>query len=116
MAQNLRVALFSDSHYEANGVARTMTALEDYARRRQMPLLSVHAGPSTRVTKDGSIARVELRRVPLTSIKLEHDLHFDVTMWRQRRLVARALRLFKPDVLHFTGPSDIGLLGVFLGF
>src|SRR5262245_15815065 len=41
----LKVALFSDSHYEANGVARTTGALESYAARRGLQLLSVHAGP-----------------------------------------------------------------------
>jgi len=110
-----RIALFSDSHYEANGVARTTRALERYAARRGFPLLSVHAGPTTRVVRDFPIARVELRRRTLTSFALEHDLWFDVALWRHLRRVARELMQFRPDVLHFTGPSDIGQLGAFLG-
>jgi phosphatidylinositol alpha 1,6-mannosyltransferase len=111
----LRVALFSDSHYEANGVARTTGALENYAFDRQLPLLSVHAGPDGGIVEHGSLVRLELERRPLTSFRLEHDLSFDVTLWRHARRVARELRRCRPDVLHFTGPSDVGQLGAYLG-
>lgn len=111
-----RIALFSDSHYEANGVARTTNALEDYARRRGLPLLSVHAGPETRTVQEGSIVRLELARWHATSFGLEHDLRFDLALWRHVGAVRQALHHFQPDVLHFTGPSDIGQLGVFLGY
>ena len=112
MTSPLRVALFSDSHYETNGVARTAAALEAYAGRRRMPLLSVHAGPVTQVTQEESIVRIELKRCLATSFGLEHDLRFDVALWRHLGRVRRALHRFAPDVLHFTGPSDIGQLGV----
>ena len=113
--KKLAVALFSDSHYEANGVARTTCALERYARDRDLPLLSVHAGPDTRRTLEGSVVRVELKRSHHLAVTLEHDLQFDVLMWRHLGRVMRELETFAPDVLHFTGPSDIGLLGVFAG-
>jgi phosphatidylinositol alpha 1,6-mannosyltransferase len=112
----LRVALFSDSHYEANGVARTTGALEEYARQRRLPLLSVHAGPETAIVEQGSIVRLELERRTRTSFRLEHDLRFDVGFWRHTRLVARELQRFRPDVLHFTGPSDVGQIGAYLGY
>jgi glycosyltransferase involved in cell wall biosynthesis len=115
MTPPLRVALFSDSHYETNGVARTTLALEAYARRRGMPLLSVHAGSATGLSHEDSITRLELGRWSATSFHLEHDLTFDVAMWRHLGRVAHALKQFRPDVLHFTGPSDIGQLGAFLG-
>ncbi len=51
-----RIALFSDSYHEANGVARTTAAIEACAKKRNIPLLSVHAGPETRLVHDGSIA------------------------------------------------------------
>jgi glycosyltransferase involved in cell wall biosynthesis len=110
-----RVALFADSYYEANGVARTVGALESCAATRGVALLSVHAGPATRRVERGSVITLELRRARLTSFRLEHDLSFDLGLWRHIGLVARELRRFKPDVLHFTGPSDIGQLGAFLG-
>src|SRR5262245_23868296 len=110
-----RVALFADSYYEANGVARTIGALERCAAARGVPLLSFHAGPRTRREESRSVVRLELRRARPTSFRLEHDLFFDVAMWRHVARVARELRRFAPDVLHFTGPSDIGQLGVLLG-
>src|SRR5262245_40329958 len=111
----LRLALFSYSHYEANGVARTTCALEQYAAAHCMPLLSVHAGPVQRIVKDDPIVRLELTRWNGTSFGLEHDLRFDVALWRHLRTVKTALENFQPDVLHFTGPSDIGQLGAYLG-
>ena len=110
----LKVALFCDSHYEANGVARTTGALESYAARRGMRLLTIHAGPETRASEEGSIRRLELARSRL-SFAIEHDMRFDMAIWRHLERVTRALRRFKPDVLHFTGPSDIGQIGAYLG-
>jgi len=110
-----RIALFSDSYHEANGVARTAQAIEACAKRRNIPLLSVHAGPETRLVRDGSIVRFDLKRSRVVSFGLEHDLRFDLAMWRYTPRVATALRWFAPDVLHFTGPSDIGQLGAYLG-
>src|SRR5262249_19705978 len=114
MTTPLRIALFSDSHYEANGVARTTNALEAYAKKQGIPLLSVHGGIQTRVSSEGTIVRLELERLNATSFRLEHDLRFDVAMWRHLGLVLREIAAFRPDVLHFTGPSDIGQLGVFV--
>jgi glycosyltransferase involved in cell wall biosynthesis len=110
-----RIALFSDSYHEANGVARTTLAIEACAKRRNIPLLSVHAGPETRLVHDGSIVRLDLKRSALCSFAIEHDLRFDLAMWRHRRRVSEVLRWFGPDVLHFTGPSDVGQLGALLG-
>ena len=110
-----RVAIFSDAYHEANGVARTTKAIEACAKRRGMPLLSVHAGPETHLVHDGSIARLALKRSRASAFKIEHDLQFDLALWRYTRRVSALLRWFAPDVLHFTGPSDIGQLGAYLG-
>jgi len=110
-----RIALFSDSYHEANGVARTTLAIEACAKRRNVPLLSVHAGPETRLVHDGSVVRLDLKRSRVLSIGLEHDLRFDLALWRHASRVGAALRWFAPDVLHFTGPSDVGQLGAYLG-
>src|SRR5262249_6940440 len=109
-----RVALFTDSYYEANGVARTASSLEHFARRRQRPMLVVHGGRVNQTVESGSVVRLELQRWPGTSCALEHDLDFDVALWRHARRVRRMLRDFRPDVVHVTGPSDIGLLGACL--
>ena len=110
-----RIALFSDSYHEANGVARTTKALEECARRRNIPFLSVHAGPETRVVRDGSVVRLDLKRSKISSLTLEHDLKFDLTFWRHARRVKETLSWFDPDVVHFTGPNDIGQLGAYFG-
>jgi phosphatidylinositol alpha 1,6-mannosyltransferase len=110
-----RIAIFSDSYHEANGVARTIASIEASAKRRNIPLLSVHAGPETRLVHDGSIVRLDLKRSRLCSFGLDHDVSFDLSMWRHAPHVGEALKWFAPDVLHFTGPSDIGQLGAYLG-
>ena len=110
-----RVALFTDSYYEANGVARTAMAFEGFAAARDRPLLVVHGGRADQLIEAGSIVRLELARWRRTSFALDHDLRFDIALWRQAARVARVLRWFRPDVLHFTGPSDIGQLGAMLG-
>ncbi len=109
-----RVALFTDSYHEANGVARTATALEAYAMERDLPMLVVHGGRATQLVETGSVQRLELRR-SWASFDLEHDLRFDLALWRHAGRVAEAVRDFHPDVLHFTGPSDVGQLGASLG-
>lgn len=109
-----RVALFTDSYAEANGVARLSRALEAYASRRDLPFLCVHAGPATRTVERGSAKRLELGRSP-AAFSLEHDLAFDPLLWRHYRNVRAALGAFEPDVIHITGPSDAGQLGALLG-
>jgi glycosyltransferase involved in cell wall biosynthesis len=110
-----RVALFTDSYYEANGVARTTAALESFAWTRDRPLLIVHGGEATQMIESGSVTRLELARARRSSFRLEHDLRFDLAFWRHARRVASVLRWFRPDVLHFTGPSDVGQLAAALG-
>jgi phosphatidylinositol alpha 1,6-mannosyltransferase len=109
-----KVALFTDSYYEANGVARTANALEAHAAGHDRAMLVVHGGPADQMIESGSIVRLELRRAKRTSFALEHDLSFDLALWRHASRVARILRWFRPDVVHITGPSDVGLLGAFL--
>ena len=107
-----RVAFFADSFHEVNGVALTSRQLDGYARRRDLPFLSVHAGPQTRKWTDGSVTTLEIRR-SRAKFPVEVDLYFDPLFWRNYRLVEQALDEFKPDVIHLTGPSDVGILGAY---
>ncbi len=109
-----RVAFFTDSYYEANGVARTANALEAYASERRRPLLLVHGGRTTQLVETGSVVRLELARARVSSFNLEHDLRYDLALWRHLGRVSAVLRHFQPDVLHVTGPSDIGQVGAVL--
>jgi phosphatidylinositol alpha 1,6-mannosyltransferase len=110
----LRVAFFTDSYAEANGIARLTRALETCATERGLPFLLVHGGQTTRAIDAGSVQRLELRRSG-AAFALDHDLSFDPLLWRHYRRVRTALAEFRPDVLHLTGPSDVGQLGALLG-
>jgi len=105
-----RVAFFTDSFHEANGVALTSRQFDQFARARGYPFFSVHAGPATKCVKDGAYESFELANSRAT-LHLEHDLFFDLGFARHRRRVIEALREFGPDLVHVTGPGHMGLLG-----
>ena len=110
----MKVAFFTDSFHEVNGVANTSRQFDAFARRRQLAYLRVNAGPETKVVKQGPHVAVELRR-GRTSLPVEQDMTFDVTLpFRHYNHVWNEVRAFGADVIHITGPSDIGLLGLSL--
>ena len=106
----VRVALFPDSMYEVNGVANTFRHFADYARVRDLPLLLVHGSAPDGIREAGSVRYFGLKRGPI-SFPVEKDLRFDVAFARHLGRVQEELRRFRPDVVHITGPSDMGLLG-----
>ncbi len=110
-----RVALFADSFHEVNGVALTARMLEEFARRRGHPMLSVHTGAAEGLSSRGSIQRYELKMSPL-SFGLERDLRFDAAFLRHYRPLRRAVAGFRPDLVHITGPSHTGILGALLAW
>jgi glycosyltransferase involved in cell wall biosynthesis len=106
-----RVAYFPDSFHEVNGVAHTSRHFEAFARRRGLPFLCVRAGDRGHaLTEDGNVWTLELPRGFL-SFALEKDLRFDPAFLRHIPLIEETLERFKPDLVHITGPSDIGMLG-----
>jgi glycosyltransferase involved in cell wall biosynthesis len=105
-----RVAFFPDSFHEVNGVALTCRSLDQFARRKGLPLFSCHAGPETRIFTEGSVTTCELSLSPV-GFGLESDLRFDLLFARHRKLVEGALRVFQPGLVHITGPSHTGILG-----
>jgi len=106
-----RVAYFPDSFHEVNGVAHTSRHFEAFARRRNLPFLCVRAGDRTQaILEDGNIWTLELSRGFL-SFALEKDLRFDPAFLRHIPLIGEVLDRFKPDLIHITGPSEIGMLG-----
>ena len=50
------------------------------------------------------------------SIRMEKDLSFDPLFLRHGRTMERALRDFKPDVIHMTGPSELGLFAAYFAW
>ena len=109
-----RVAYFPDSFHEINGVAHTSRQFEAFIRRRNLPFLSVRAGNRVpRLMTEGQLTTLELSRGPL-SFGLEKDLSFDLGFFRHLPVIARTLRTFRPDIIHITGPSDFGMIGVLM--
>ena len=106
-----RVAYFPDSFHEVNGVAHTSRHFEAFARWRNLPFLCVRAGDRTQaILEDGNIWTLELPRGFL-SFALEKDLRFDPAFLRHIPLIGEVLERFEPDLIHITGPSEVGLLG-----
>jgi glycosyltransferase involved in cell wall biosynthesis len=59
----------------------------------------------------GKVWTLELPR-GLLSIPLEKDLSFDPAYLRHLPVIEDVLARFSPDVIHITGPSEIGMLGL----
>jgi glycosyltransferase involved in cell wall biosynthesis len=96
-----------------NGVAHTSRNFVAYAQRHGLPFLCVRAG-----TREISFEQVgELRTLELTrsrgSVRMEKDLEFDTLFWRHGEAIRRELERFRPDVIHITGPSELGMFGAY---
>ena len=107
---NLRLALFPCTYREIDGVANTSRQFAAFAKERGFPFLLVHAGPCDEVVTDGSFTRVQLRR---GRVKFPLDGHheFDLLFLRHYPRILQLVRDFSPNVVHITGPSDVGILG-----
>jgi glycosyltransferase involved in cell wall biosynthesis len=111
-----RVAFFPDSFHEVNGVAHTSRQFESFARQRNLPFLCVRAGNHNQAfTNHSNVWTLELPRGVL-SFALEKDLRFDPAFPRHVPLIGEVLDQFKPDLVHVTGPSEVGLLGAAFAF
>lgn len=109
----LRLALFPCTYTEIDGVANTSRQFAVFAKERGFPFLLVHAGPHDEVFTDGSVTRIQLRR-GRAKFPLDGHHEFDLLFLRHYSRMSRILRDFSPDVIHITGPSDVGILGAFL--
>jgi glycosyltransferase involved in cell wall biosynthesis len=106
-----RVAYFPDSFHEVNGVAHTSRHFEAFVRRHDLPFLCVRAGDRAQaIIEDGNVWTLELPRGFL-SFALEKDLRFDPAFPRHLPLIGEVLERFQPDLIHITGPSEVGMLG-----
>ena len=110
MSHYPRVAFLPDTFHEVNGVAHTSRQFEAFARRKQIPFLSVHGGDQTGVAKDGVVAILQLKRGPF-AFPLDANLHCDPLLMRHYRRVKEQVSAFGAEVIHVTGPGDMGLLG-----
>jgi glycosyltransferase involved in cell wall biosynthesis len=112
-----RVAFFPDSFHEVNGVAHTARNFASYAKRHGLPMMVVRAAlPRSKAgvvtAVDGSVTSLELPR-SWAAVGMEKDLSFDPLFARHAGAIERALRAFQPNVIHITGPSELGMFGAY---
>jgi phosphatidylinositol alpha 1,6-mannosyltransferase len=110
-----RVAYFPDSFHEVNGVAHTSRNFVAFAQRHDLPFLCVRAGgrpgdKAATLTDTSQLRELELPR-SRTAIRLEKDLQFDAIFWRHYAAIEWQLKRFAPDLIHITGPSELGIFG-----
>jgi glycosyltransferase involved in cell wall biosynthesis len=115
-ANQPRVAYFPDSFHEVNGVAHTSRHFEAFARRKNIPFLCIRAGDREQAfIEDGNVWTLELPR-GIFSFALERDLRFDPAFPRHIPIIGEVLDRFQPDLIHITGPSEVGMLGAGLAY
>jgi glycosyltransferase involved in cell wall biosynthesis len=108
-----RVAFFTDTFTETNGVALTSRQLERFAFRRNYPFLCVRGAPRTNLSRDGSVTSIELGRGAL-GFSLDAGLRHDLFLWRHYSYVVAAIREFKPHIIHVVSPGDTSEIGVYV--
>lgn len=105
-----RVAFLPDTFHEVNGVALTSRQLDAFARRRQIPFLSVHCGPNHEKQTDGSVTTIQLQR-GRAKFGLDSNLDCDPLLLRYAGEVTEEAKKFGAELVHITGPGDVGILG-----
>lgn len=106
-----RVALFTDAFFETNGVATLCREYVEYTRRANVPFFVAYGGTSTRLSASGSLHELQLRRGP-SSFPMDAGLYCDPFLTRHIRQTTEALRAFRPDLIHISGPGDVSILGL----
>lgn len=111
-----RVAYFPDSFHEVNGVAHTSRNFVAYAERHHLPFLCVRAGGRAQASEQhGELRTLELGR-SRASIRMEKDLEFDALFWRHAAAIEQELNRFQPEIIHITGPSELGIFGAYFSW
>jgi phosphatidylinositol alpha 1,6-mannosyltransferase len=109
----LRVAFFPDTYHEVDGVANTSRQFQAFAERRGLPFLTVCGGTQNNVGVGGSVTTIECCRSRFAfAVDKKHE--FDLAFSRQYRPVEDAVSRFGPDIVHITGPSDVGMMGALI--
>ncbi len=109
----LRIAFFPDAYYEVDGIANTARHFESFARESGLPFLTICGGERNEWTQEGPVTRL-VRRKSRLGFGLDKKHHFDLAFWRHYRAVEAAVTEFNPDIVHITGPSDVGQLGALI--
>ncbi len=111
-----RIAYFPDSFHEVNGVAHTSRNFVAYAQRHDLPFLCVRAGTRhDALEQHGNLRTLELPRSEM-AVGMEKDLAFDPLFWRHADTIEDELHRFRPDILHMTGPSELGIFAAYFSW
>ena len=113
MASVPRVAFFTDTYSEINGVALTSRQLTSFAEPRAYPFLCVRGARASDVYETGNTTHVEMARGPC-AFNLDKELWHDPFLFRHIRRISPVLRKFRPDVIHVVSPGDVSEIGVYL--
>jgi glycosyltransferase involved in cell wall biosynthesis len=109
----LRVAFFPDAYHEVDGIANTARHFEAFAGESGLPFLTVCGGDHDDLAKQGTLTRL-VRRKGALGFGLDKKHRFDLAFWRHYDVVKAAVKEFNPDIVHITGPSDVGQLGALI--
>ena len=91
-------------------MANTSRQFEAYARKRGLPFLTICGGTENGTQADGSAVRITRRRGRI-GFRVDEKHDYDLAFWRHYADAAEAVRKFDADIVHITGPSDVGQLG-----
>jgi glycosyltransferase involved in cell wall biosynthesis len=108
-----RVAFFACAYNEVDGVANTAHHFEAYAARHQLPFLSIHGGYDSYLREEDTLTKAEFER-GWASFPLDKKHDFDLLFGRYYKRVRALVRKFQPDLVHITGPSDVGITGALI--
>ena len=110
MPKPIRVAFFTDAFDEPNGVASLSREFVCYSKRHGLPMLVVRGSKQNRLEDDGCVRTLELKRC-MASFRLDQDLYCDPLFVRHLSKTTEVFQEFAPDVVHITGPGDMGIFG-----
>lgn len=102
----MKVALFTDTYDEVNGVANTFRYLTDWCRKNDKRLdVYAHAEKADSVEERGSVNIYRYR--PAAPVDIYFDMIFDIKLARLR--IIRQARQRKYDLIHTATPGSMGL-------
>lgn len=93
----------------------TSNRLISFVKKRELPFINVHAGPTTAVTQEGNFISLTLKR-SAASFEMDEGLKYDPMFQRHAAFVRAELEKFRPDVFHITGLNDVSILGAYLAW
>ena len=104
-----RIAFCTDTFEEANGVATVSRAFVAFAKSHRLPFLLIRPGPKSRVFTEGSVTIVEVAKSAFC-LPLDMGLRFDLIVFRHANWLREQMNAFHPDIVHITGPGDLGMV------